>query len=86
MSNAFTRLFSGKELFRNRKKKFGKSFPKKDLFQLPRHFPRIELTGMRVPVRLAYCITVLRLSIRLGENLLQYIIRLNCLEPFVILF
>ena len=71
LSKAFTWLFRGKVLFRNRNKKFRRSFPRKDLFQLPRHLPKIELTGVRVPVRLVYCITVLRFSIRLGVNLLQ---------------
>ena len=41
LSNAFYLLFSGRELLRSRNKKFRKSLPKKDLFQLPRHLASV---------------------------------------------
>ena len=85
LSKAFTLLFSGRELLRSKNKKFRKSFPKKDLFQLPRHLARVGWAGEGMPVRLANWVTVLRSLIWIGRVLLKYIIRLNCLEPFVIL-
>ena len=82
LSKAFILLFSGRELFLKRKRKFLKSLQMNDLFQFPKQTIRIVALGTGRSTRFEYCITVRRFSGFADSLLLLYKILLNCLEPF----